>query len=205
MFEHARTDTVELIKLARQGDAPALGQLLELYRNYLKLMARLQIDHRLQGKVDPSDLVQETCLQSHRSIDEFRGETESEFLAWLKRILASRLSDRIQRYYGAKARDVGLEKPLFDELDRSSQMLCRPLIQSGPTPSQVAQQREWSVILADALEQLPEHYREVLVLRHLEQLTFAEVAGRMNRTVDSVDKIWLRALAALRSALDTKS
>jgi RNA polymerase sigma-70 factor (ECF subfamily) len=193
-----------LIALARQGNTSALGQLLELYRNYVRLMARLQIDRRLQGKVDPSDLVQETFAESHRDFAAFRGASESEFVAWLRTILVRNLADQVRRYFGARQRDVRLEKSLQDELDCSSQMLDREFVDKGNSPSERAQQREISVILADALEQLPEHYREVLVLRHLQQLSFAEVATRMNRSPDSVDKIWVRALTALRSAIGDK-
>lgn len=200
-----RPSIEQLIALARQGDTEALGQVLELFRNYMKLLARLQIDRRFQGKVDPSDLVQETFLESHRDFAAFRGSTEREFVAWLRKILVRNLVDRVGRYYGAKRRDVGLERSLQDEVDRSSEMLGRQFMAGGSTPSEKAQQRETSVRLADALQRLPPHYREVLVLRHLQQLSFAEVAKRMNRSVDSVDKIWVRALACLRSAMRGQS
>ena len=89
-----------LLRLARNGDARALGRLLEMYRGYLKLLARLQIDRRLRGKADASDLVQETCLRAHHGFREFRGTTEPELLAWLRQILASRVLDLLRRRPG---------------------------------------------------------------------------------------------------------
>src|SRR5947208_418663 len=91
-----------LLHCARQGSQPALGQLLELYANYLKLLARLQIDHRLQGKVDPSDVVQETFLEAHRDFVQFRGQSEEEFVGWLRQILVSNLANVVRHYHGTR-------------------------------------------------------------------------------------------------------
>src|SRR3974390_1617541 len=107
----------QLLGLARAGDGVALGELLELYRNYLSLLARLQIGRRLQGKADPADLVQETFLEAHRNFGLFRGHTEAEFVAWLRQILAGRLGLLLRRYFGTKGRDVRLERELGADLD----------------------------------------------------------------------------------------
>ena len=193
-------DTEALLALARAGDRTALGKLLELYRNYLALLARLEIGRRLQGKVDPADLVQEAFLKAHASFSQFRGVTEKELVGWLRKILASKLADLL-RHYGARGRDVRLERNLAVELDRSSRFLDQALIARSVSPSHQAVRGEQAVLLADALHRLPEAYREVLVLHHLEELSFPEVARRMGRTVDSVEKLWARALARLRRAL----
>src|SRR5437867_10439470 len=95
-------DPEQFLRLAREGSSSALGQLLELYRNYLSLLARLQIGRRLQGKVDGSDLVQETFLRAHRDFGQFRGNTEEELISWLRQILSARLSDLVRHYLGAK-------------------------------------------------------------------------------------------------------
>jgi RNA polymerase sigma-70 factor (ECF subfamily) len=194
-------DPEELLGLARAGDATAGGQLLELYRNYLTLLARLQIGRRLQSKVDPADLVQETFLAAHRGFAQFRGTTEAELVSWLRHILASNLASLVRRYCGARCRDVGLERQLADDLGASSQALGAALVAPGSSPSQRAVRREQAVLLADALAGLPEAYREVLVLRHLEGLSFPEVARRMGRGLNSVAKLWPRALARLRQLL----
>jgi RNA polymerase sigma-70 factor (ECF subfamily) len=190
-----------LLHRAQAGDAAALGSLLALYQNYLSLLARLQIGRRLQGKVDPADVVQEAFLKAHSSFGQFRGTTEEELIAWLRKILGSKLVDLLRHYYGAQARDVRLERDLAAEMDRSSQFLDRALVARYSSPSRQAVRREQAVLLADALEQLPESYREVLILHHLEELSFPEVARRLGRTVDSVEKLWTRALARLRRVL----
>jgi RNA polymerase sigma-70 factor, ECF subfamily len=191
----------QLLALARSGSDTARGQLLEQYRHYLDLLARLQIGRRLQGKVDPADMVQETFLEAHRQFARFRGDSEMELTAWLRAILAGVLSHLVRRYFGTQGRDVRLERELADELDQSSRCLDRGLAAQESSPSQRASRREQAVLLANALNQLPPDYREVLILRHLEGLTFPEIGARMRRTVDSVEKLWVRALPKLRRVL----
>jgi RNA polymerase sigma-70 factor (ECF subfamily) len=198
------TDVPELEQLlpqARAGDGLALGRLLELYRNYLTLLARYQIGRRLQGKVDPSDLIQETFLEAYRDFGRFRGTTEPELVSWLRRILATNLANLVGRYFGTQRRDVRLEQELADALDQSARALDWGLVARQSSPSQQAARRDQAVLLADALERLPEDYRQVLVLRHLEELSFPEVADRMGRSVHSVKNLWARALARLRHNL----
>jgi len=194
-------DPEVLLREARAGDAATLGRLLELYRRYLALLARVQIGHRLQGKVDASDIVQETFLEAHRNFPRFRGTSEGELVRWLRQILAANLADLLRRYLGAQGRDVRLEREIEDAFDRSSVLLDRGLVAQQSSPSQQAARREQAVLLADALGRLPEDYREVLILHHLEGLAMAEVAGRMGRSVEAVKKLWARALERLRHFL----
>jgi RNA polymerase sigma-70 factor (ECF subfamily) len=186
---------------ARAGDGQALGQLLERYRHYLALLARVQIGRRLQGKVDDADLVQETFLEAHRHFSRFRGTTEGEFAGWLRQILAANLSNLLRRYFGTQRRNVRLEQELADEMDQSSRTLGQGLAAPHSSPSQQAVRREQAVLLADALERLPAAYREVIILSHLEGLPFPEVARRMSRTLASVKHLWARALGRLRRSL----
>src|SRR3954464_4754536 len=194
-------DPEQLLQEAQAGDAATLGRLLELYRRYLALLARVQIGQRLQGKVDASDLVQETFLEAHRNFARFRGASEGELVRWLRQILAAKLADLLRRYLGTQGRDVRLEREIENAFDRSSILLNRGLVAPQPSPSQEAMRREQAVLLADALGELPEDYREVIVLRHLEGHGFSEVARLMERSEDSVQKLWVRALASLRSAM----
>jgi RNA polymerase sigma-70 factor (ECF subfamily) len=193
----------QLLQKARDGDAATLGKLLELYRRYLGLLARVQIGQRLQGKVDASDLVQETFLEAHRHFGRFRGTSEAELVRWLRQILATNLADLFRRYLGTQGRDVRLEREIAEAFDRSSLLLDRGLVAAQSSPSQQASNHEQMLLLAGALGQLPEDYREVLVLRHLEGLTFPEVARRMGRSLDSVEKLWMRGLGRLRQILGT--
>ncbi len=195
------TEVAEHLSAARAGDGAVLGRLLESYRCYLALLARVQIGQRLQGKVDASDVVQETFLEAHRNFGLFRGSSEGEFVCWLRQILAANLADLMRRYLGTQGRDVRLERAIGDGFERSSILLDQGLVAAQSSPSQQAARREQAVLLADALEQLPEDYREVIVLRHLEGLTFPLVAERMRRSLDSVQKLWMRGLAQLRQIM----
>ncbi len=192
-------EIAELLRIARQGDREAVGRLLEACRSYMKLLVRVQIGRLLRGKMDPSDVVQEAFLEAHRSFGRFRGTTEAELLAWLRQILASRLADTI-RHYNAKRRDVRIERQLAEELKRSSEA-ASALAQLGSSPSKHAVRQEEAARLAAVLEELPPGYREVILLRQVEGLSFAQVAERMGRSVDSVKKLWVRGLRRLRRAL----
>ena len=202
MSSVTETEFELLLALAQGGDRTALGKLLDRYRSYLLLLARLQIGRRLQGKVDPADLAQDTFLEAHRHFANFRGTVEAELVCWLRQILAGLLANLVRRYCGTQRRNVRLERELAEELNQSSAALGHALIAPHSTPSQRAANREQAVLLADALERLRDDYREVIILRHLEGLSFAEVADRMGRSVDSVKNLWARALAQLRRSME---
>jgi RNA polymerase sigma-70 factor, ECF subfamily len=191
----------DLLVRALEEDGESLGQLLESYRNYLRLLASLEIGQRLQVKMDASDLVQETLLEAHKDFAGFRGSSEREFVAWLRRVMASVLCGALRKYVGTQKRDIRLERTLQDSLDRSSLLLGRDFADPHSSPSQQASRREQSVLLANALAKLPKDYRDVLVLRHLNELTFPEISRRMGRTLDSVEKLWVRGLSRLRQIL----
>jgi RNA polymerase sigma-70 factor (ECF subfamily) len=198
-------DAEQLMKLARQGDPDALGLLWEHYRGYLRLLARLQIYRRLQGKADASDMVQETFLQANLGFDDFEGQSEGQLLQWLRKILASRLAGLVRRYYQTQQRDPRLERDVAEELDRSSQALDRALLAAESSPSQGAARREQAVRLAEALEQLPAEYREAIILHNLQGLTFSDVADQMQRSPEAVRKLWVRGLAKMRGLLGDDS
>ncbi len=201
MSPTTHSEALDLLSLARAGDGGARGRLLEQYRGYLLLLARLQIGRRLQGKADASDLVQETFLEAHRDFGQFGGTSAGELVGWLRRILATNLANLVRHYLGTRRRDLRLERQLAAELDESSHVFDGGLVADLTSPSQQAGRRELAVLLADAVQHLPNDHREVIVLRHFEGLTFPEVAARMGRSVDVVKKLWPRALARLRRLL----
>lgn len=186
-----------LLAAARAGNRAARGQLLDFYRAYLILLARLEIDRRLQGKADPADLVQETFLEADRYFAQLRGDTEKEFLSWLCQVLLANLSSLMRCCLVTQAGDGSLENTLAEQLDTSSPLLDRSRIARQKSSGQQVIPRDQLVLLADALEPLPEAYREVIILRHLERLTFSQVARRMGSTVESTKKLWACALARL--------
>lgn len=198
------SDPQQLLTKARR-DAPAcLGRLLQFYYNYLRLLASTQIDAKLQARFSPSDVVQETFLEAHRDFGQFRGQTEAEFLAWLRRILANNLARLVERHVLAEKRDVRREVSLNRfgaAIDQSTTRLDQMLADRAESPSADVVRREYAVILADQLAAMPPDYREVIVLRHLQGLSFKEVAKRMDRTPGAVRMLWLRAIAHLRQQL----
>lgn len=171
------------------------------YEAWLKLLARLEIDSRFAGKFSASDAVQQTLLEAWKDWDRFRGQTQQQRLAWLRKILAHQLARLARHYAGAQKRDVAREVSLEQSLSCASQRLEAFVADRGPTPSRVVEQREQQLELAQVLERLPEEYREVLILRNLEELSHSEIAQRMGRSEGAVRMLWVRALAALRDEL----
>jgi RNA polymerase sigma-70 factor (ECF subfamily) len=198
-------DVDELLHLAQAGDVKALGELFALSRRLLTPLARARVNQRLQGKADASDLVQAALLEAHRHFPQFRGTTEAEYASWLRRILAALAANQARRYLGTKQRDARLEHALTHELNNTSCVLEYQLAAGSSSPSEQVIRREASSRLTDALKLLPEHYQQVIVLRHLQGLAFVEVARQMDRSVDSVEKLWVRALRQLREVLGGNS
>jgi RNA polymerase sigma-70 factor (ECF subfamily) len=200
MPDAAESELLGLLAEARGGNTDALGRLLQQYRSYLRLLARLQVSPELQQKLDPSDLVQDSLLEAQCSFPDFRGQTEAELTSWLRQILANNAANQWQRFQTGM-RMLDMEQRFHERCQSSSQALERALASYESSPSERLHRRERAVLLADALERLPGDYREVLVLRHFEGLTLLEVANRMNRTEDSVKKLWARAVPRLRRLL----
>lgn len=197
-------DPQQLLTQARQDESRFLGRLLQFYYNYLRLLASAQIGEKLQARVSPSDVVQETFLDAHRNFGKFRGHTEREFLAWLRRILTNNLARLVEQHVLTEKRDVRREVSIDQfgvVIEQSTARLDQMLADQGQTPSAVVAGREYAVILADKLAEMPEDYREVIVLRHVQALSFMEVAKRMERSSGAARMLWLRAIAHLRQQL----
>jgi RNA polymerase sigma-70 factor (ECF subfamily) len=195
-------DAALLIDRARHGSRSSLGHLLQQYRNYLVVLAATQIERRLQPRVSPSDVVQETMLRAHKNFGQFRGTTEQELLAWLRQILVNNLAKFVEQHMLAARRDVRREvsiERLGAALEQSTIQLAALLPDAEKTPSMAVEQREEAVVLADRLSQLPADYREVLVLRNLQGLPFEEVAAKIERSVGATRMLWLRAIEKLRA------
>jgi RNA polymerase sigma-70 factor (ECF subfamily) len=190
-----------LIAEARRGDEAVRGELLELYRNYLRLVARSLIGGALRVQLDPSDLVQETFLKAHRDFGQFAGGTERELVAWLRQILVRSLANQA-KHHRRQARDQQRQESLDDLLEQSSRPLELALAARAPSPSEAASRREQSVLLADAVDRLPADYHEAFVLRTLEHVPFEEIAVRMGRTTGAVRMLWARAVKRLNEMLE---
>jgi RNA polymerase sigma-70 factor, ECF subfamily len=196
------TDPELLLILAKAGYSPALVRLLDRHRDALAEQARGVIGRRLRVKLDVEDVLQEVSLEACRDIGRFRGNTEGEFLCWLRKILDAILLNQVRHYFGTQRRDLRRERGLAAEADDSMKGPEQPDPAAPDTsPTQQAVKHERASRLAEAIETLPLPYRQVIVLRHLEGLTFPEVAQQMGRTEDSVKNIWVRALRQLRGML----
>ncbi|MGH7192703.1 MAG: sigma-70 family RNA polymerase sigma factor [Candidatus Saccharimonadales bacterium] len=194
--------TIEgLLAAAREGDTQQKGLLFQSCRSYLNLLARAQVRGWMQAKVDASDLVQLTLLEAHRDFDRFVGRSEAEWLAWLRRILAHNTADVIRHYCGADKRQVRREVRFADPADESRAAGAPEPIGREPTASQQLICRDRQLQLAAAVEALPPNYREVIVLRNLERLSFEQVAERMGRSRPAVQMLWGRAIQKLQAEL----
>ncbi len=190
------------IEGARGGRSDDLARLLEGYRNYLQLLASAALPAALRAKAGPSDIVQETLVKAHRAFGQFRGRTEPELLAWLRKTLARTLANLHRRYARNDGREIARERSLDQILDQSSQAIGALLAAGDSSPSERAQARERSVLLAEALAALDADAREVIVLRNLQELGWHEVARRMGRSPDAARMLWGRALLRLGAVIE---
>ena len=192
---------VDLLNRARSGDELARDQLFAKCRNYVNVVARAHVESWLRAKVDASDLVQQTLLEAHRGFSAFRGQTEAEWLAWLRRILTHNATDFVRHYRGTEKRQARREIPLqISRGDRSRDFFFEPSAHAE-TPSELVMRHERDVQVAEAVTDLPPDYQEVIMLRNLQRLPFNEVARRMGRSRPAVQMLWMRALRKLHEVL----
>lgn len=176
---------------------------LEKFRNYLRILTRLQLGPKSSSKLDPSDIVQETLLHAYEKRDQFRGSDDAARAKWLRAILARNVADAL-RAQGRQKRDVARETSLQLELDSSSISLGAWLVAEQSTPSAQAMRHELAVHVADALAQIPHTQREALLLHYWQGCSLADIAVQLDRTTDAVGGLLKRGLQQLRELLDTQ-
>ena len=179
-----------------QGAEPSARN-WEGYRDYLHLLARLQLDPRLRGKLDPSDVVQQTLVKAHQNRGQFRGRTAGEEAGWLRRILVNTLIDAARKFQ----RELDLEHDIERAIGESSARLEAWLAADQSSPSEVVARHEQMLDLARALAQLPEDQRTAVELHHLRDASVAEIAARLGRSEASVAGLLRRGLQNLRTLL----
>jgi len=195
----------ELLAAARSGDVDGKDQLFEACRGYLRVVARAQVETWIQGKVDASDIVQQTLLEAHRDFDRFSGGSKAEWLAWLKRILAHNAADFVRHYRGTAKRQQRREARQMPPSDRSSIAGYGDPPAPDDSPSQQAIQHDDELQLAAAMAELSPDHAEVIMLRNLQRLPFDQVAERMQRTRPAVQMLWMRAIKNLQEIMVKES
>jgi RNA polymerase sigma-70 factor (ECF subfamily) len=178
-------------------DGQLHGRSVEKYRDYLRLLARLRLDPRLQSKLDPSDLVQQTLTKAHQNFDQFRGRSEAELAGWLRRILANTLTDAARKFQ----REVSVGHSLEQALDASSARLEAWFAADQSSPSEQVVRQEQLLRLAAALGRLPDDQRQAVEMHHLQDGSVADIAQRLGRTEAAVAGLLRRGLKKLREIL----
>ena len=194
---------LELIRRAGEGDSTGLDGLLERYRPRLRRMIKLRLDRRLQGRVDPSDVIQEAYLEVSRKMAEYLGDPSMPFFLWLRLVTGQKLALVHRQHLGVQARDAGREVSLHRGPlpEATSAALAAQLIGRRTTPSQAAARAELKIRLQEALNSMDELDREVLALRHFEHLTNAEAARVLGISETAACNRYVRALERLKKIL----
>jgi RNA polymerase sigma-70 factor (ECF subfamily) len=193
----------ELLLRAEAGDERAKTDLFEVFRQRLRGMVRLRLDRRLSGRIDPSDVLQEAYLDFERRLPEFFANRKVPFYLWLRGLAGQRLVDLHRMHLGAQMRDAGQEVSLYQGAlpAASSVSLANQLLGRLTSPTQAAVRAEMQVRLQEALNAMDPLDREVLVLRHFEELSNAETAGVLGIEKAAASKRYIRALARLKEIL----
>jgi RNA polymerase sigma-70 factor (ECF subfamily) len=194
-------DEAELRGLLQQlqaGDRGALDRLLHRHRSYLLRVVELRMDHKLRGRLDPSDVVQEAQLEAACRIQEYLQREPMPFHIWLRKMAYERLLRLRRQHVEADCRSVDNEIPLPDG---SSAMLARKILSREPSPSQQAVEQELARRLRQAMAALTENDREILLLRNFEGLTNSEAAQILDLEPAAASKRYGRALLRLRQLL----
>jgi RNA polymerase sigma-70 factor (ECF subfamily) len=198
-----QSETTRLIEQAVRGDQRALGELLDRHRARLRRMVALRLDRRLQGRVDPSDVIQEACLDAARRLPDYHQNPTMPFFLWLRFLAGQRLLDEHRKHLGAAARDAGREISLYRGAlpETTTAALAAHLLGRLTTPSQAAIRAERKIRLQEALNSLEAIDREVLALRHFEELSNAETAAVLGLDKSAASKRYARALIRLKEIL----
>jgi RNA polymerase sigma-70 factor (ECF subfamily) len=195
-------DSEQLLRRAGQGDPLACQQLLVQYRQRLRQMIAVRLDRRLAARIDPSDVVQETLAEAMQQLADYLRQPPLPFYPWLRQLAWKRLVALYRRHILAGKRSVRREEQAAPPLpDESALELVGRLLARGSSPSARLRREECRARVRAALAQLAEHDREVLVLRHLEQLSTQEIAAVLGVTEGAVYTRHLRALERLRGLL----
>ena len=191
MLTNSQRDWPALVHDARHGSDDALSEIIARLQGYLLLIANGQMRENLQAKFGASDIVQNSLLDAHAGIDDFKGSTEAEMRAWLKQIVMHNLADEGRRYTGTQSRNVSRE--------RSLEVIATPLKTNGPSISKVIKSEADRQKLAKAVNRLNARQKRVVEGRHRFGYSYKEIAEQVGITEVAARKIWSRALEQLKT------
>jgi RNA polymerase sigma-70 factor (ECF subfamily) len=198
-------DTDALLQRAGDGDQEAAAELFDLYRDRLRRMVKLRMDRRLQGRVDPSDVLQDAYLDLARRLNEYAANPAIPFFLWLRLLTGQRLLALHRRHIGAQMRDAAQEVSLqHGSLPQASSVsLAEQLLGELTSPTQAAIRTEMQLRLQEVLNAMEPLDREVLVLRHFEELSNHETAAVLGIQKSTASNRYIRALKRLKDALSS--
>jgi RNA polymerase sigma-70 factor (ECF subfamily) len=195
--------TQELLRQAAAGDADGWGQLLADHRERLRRMVALRLDRHLQGRIDPSDVIQEAYMEAWTRLPEYLSDPAMPFFLWLRFLTGQRLVTLHRHHLGRRMRDAGREVSLHRDAfpEATSAALAAQLLGHDTRPSEAAMRAELKIRLQEALNSMDAVDREVLSLRHFEQLNRTETAEVLGIKESAVSKRYVRALERLKDIL----
>jgi RNA polymerase sigma-70 factor, ECF subfamily len=203
LMDHTPGDPTDPIEQLRGGDRQALAALFERYRDRLRRMVELRIDARLRARLDASDVLQEAFLDVAHDLDAYLADPKLPPLLWLRLHVGRRLTTLHRQHLGTKMRDAGMEISLYRDAlpEASSAALASMLLGKHTSPTQAAQRAERLLRVQEALNTLDPIDREILALRHFEQLSRSETADVLGISQEAGAKRYFRALKRLKGVL----
>jgi len=190
---------LDLMERARAGDEAALGELLEAFRDQLRVQSQQDLREGIGARIDASDIVQRTCLSAVIHFQDFRGDSPQEFLAWLRQIQRRNLLDEVRKHTGTEKRDAAREVTGDDDFKASRHAAAQS------TPSQAILRYEETGSLKEAIQRLPEMQAQVVRMKHFEGLRLREIAQQIGRSEQAVAGLLRRAMKQLRRELDSET
>jgi RNA polymerase sigma-70 factor, ECF subfamily len=196
-------DTPSLVAQAATGNDRAWERLMNDHRSRLLRMVALRMDRRLKGRVDPSDVIQDSYIEAARRLPEYVKAPPMPFFVWLRWLVGQRLMEQHRRHLGAQARDARRDISLYQGMvpEASTADLAANLLDNLTTPSQSVIRKEQAFQLQEALDAIEPIDREILILRHFEQLSNGEAAEVLNLDKSATSKRYARALIRLKDVL----
>ena len=193
-------NSLDLLRLAREGDSAAKGQLLDQFRPYLNVISQRMLNERLKGRLDPTDIVQVTFLEASRDFHSFRGENIDSLLAWLRNILRNNVQTAHQEHLLTQKRSARLERKFTvkSESGESSIGMENFIPSDTSSPSQRLMKDEAAAQLASMLENIPESQRNAIRLRYLEGFSVRDISQQMGKSEMAVAGLLKRGLQTLR-------